>query len=105
MGLSAAALMVGLLSLAAVTPVAANSGQGELPPPPPGECYPWQHKDDDGGCQDNPDLHVHHGHYEPPEGEQCWDMALCWCEEGQAPSSDSCAPCSDAGEEDYCIGG
>ena len=105
-GLGAAALMVGLLAWAAVLPVSAqDAGQDELPPPPPGECYEWQHKDDQGDCQDPPDLHVHHGHYDPPEGVQCWAMELCLCEEGQSPSSNSCAPCSDAGEEDYCVGG
>lgn len=62
-------------------------------------CY--QHKED-GDCKDDPGVHHYHPPHEPSPGEECWVIQLCWCERGQRPGSESCAPCSDGGEEVVC---
>jgi hypothetical protein len=59
------------------------------------DCKPWQHKNADGDCVDNPGVTRHHGHYEPSPAEQCWDECLCY--EGEYPRGNSCSPCSFVG--------
>jgi hypothetical protein len=65
-------------------------------------CRPYQHRDENGRCVDDPGV-THHGEgYEPRPGEQCWVVMLCLCREGQYPSGESCSPCSTNGKEVVC---
>ena len=66
-------------------------------------CKEWQHRDSDGDCVDNRDVHHFEGHHEPAHGEQCWVVTKCLCQQGQFPSSQSCSPCSYVGEETICV--
>lgn len=59
------------------------------------QCQPWQHKDENGNCVDNPNVVHHHGDYTPEPGETCW--VECMCQEGEYPSGNSCSPCSYVG--------
>lgn len=107
LGAGALWLLVGGLAAAAfATPIHAqqDGAYSALPPPPEGECYEWQRKDEDGNCQDDPSLHVEPGSYQPGPNETCWVITSCLCEEGQSPGGQSCAPCSYAGESAYCVG-
>lgn len=80
----------------------ADDGKQVLPPPDPGQCYPWQDKDADGDCQDPPTLQIFNSGQTPPGGLQCWVAEMCMCEEGQSPGADSCAPCSGGPQVTYC---
>ncbi len=73
------------------------SGQSPLGPVQEREdrCPPYQHRDDNGHCVDDPGVQHHHGHYDPEPGEQCW--VECLCHEGEYPSGNSCSPCSYVG--------
>src|SRR5947207_2141087 len=59
------------------------------------KCQPWQRRDKDGDCVDNPGTVHHGGNYVPGPGQQCW--VECLCREGQYPSGSSCSPCSFVG--------
>ncbi|HEV2960985.1 MAG TPA: hypothetical protein VG649_04105 [Candidatus Angelobacter sp.] len=65
-------------------------------------CRCYQHKGDNGKCQDDPGVTHHGAQYDPQPGEECWVITLCLCREGQYPSGNSCAPCSYSGEETVC---
>jgi hypothetical protein len=86
-----------LISEPLLSPDIAWHGQRPLTPvqQKEDECHPWQHKNQNGECVDDPGVEHHHGHYDQGPGEQCW--VECLCEDGQYPSGNSCSPCSYVG--------
>jgi hypothetical protein len=80
----------------------AEDGKQVLPPPEPGQCYPWQDKQADGSCQDPPNLQIINGQPPSTYGLQCWVAEMCLCEMSQSPGAESCAPCSGGTQVTYC---
>lgn len=93
-------VMVSALALLTSFSVSAKS---QTASPAPGDCQPWQYRDNNGNCVDRPEAQ-HHAHGHAPEaGEKCWEVTKCMCRIGTHPAAPSCAPCSYNGTEVICI--